>query len=160
MLLSELSAGVETAVGLAQRGARVVVGWCGGDADSDFNDYVNKRAPQQTKRLLNMVSQQIFPKAQVFANRNAYDFLHLFWAFTLTGVIHFGVVGQETTFSLIEILQQPIRNYHFKVFKANRVSEIVSIFVCGYLCLWKDVSIQKVYLTKLGVGTILDFFSF
>ena len=122
MSLSELCAGVETAVGLAQRGARVVVGWCGGDADSDFNDYVNKRAPQQTKRLLNMVSQQIFPKAQLFANKNAYDFLHLFRAFTLTGVIHFGVVGQETTFLLIEILQQPITNYHFKVFKANRVS--------------------------------------
>ena len=72
---------METAVGLAQRGARVVVGWCGGNADSDFNNYVNKRAPQQTKRLLNMVSrQQIFPKAQVFANKNAYDFLNLFQA--------------------------------------------------------------------------------
>ena len=83
MLLSELCAGVETAVGLAQRGARVVVGWCGGNADSDFNNYVKKRAPQQTKRLLNMVSQQIFPKAQVFANKNAYDSLNLFRAFIL-----------------------------------------------------------------------------
>ena len=28
------------------------------------------------------------------------------------------VLGQETTFSLVEILQQPIKNFHFKVFKA------------------------------------------
>ena len=56
---------------------------CGGNADSDFNNYVNKRAPQQTKRLLNMVSQQIITKAQVFANKNAYDSLNLFRAFIL-----------------------------------------------------------------------------
>ena len=64
----------------------------------------------------------------------------------------------ETAFLLVEILQQPIKNFHFKVFKANTpnkmdhtmwksikklcrkmVSEIVCIFVCGHLSLWKDV---------------------
>ena len=33
--------------------------------------------------------------------------------------ILFGVLAWETTFSLVEILQQPIKNFHFKVFKAN-----------------------------------------
>ena len=36
------------------------------------------------------------------------------------GVINLiGVLAWETTFSLVEILQQPIKNFHFKVFKAN-----------------------------------------
>ena len=38
---------------------------------------------------------------------------HLAWS------ILFGVLAWETTFLLVEILQQPIKNFHFKVFKAN-----------------------------------------
>ena len=38
---------------------------------------------------------------------------HMVWS------ILFGVLGQETTFSLFEVLQQPIKNFHFKVFRAN-----------------------------------------
>ena len=78
---------------------------------------------------------------------------HLAWS------ISFGVLAWETTFLLVEIFQEPITNFHFKVFQANThseqngphhvkeheklclkmVSEIVCIFVCGHLSLWKDV---------------------
>ena len=39
--------------------------------------------------------------------------LHTVW------LILFGVLAWETTFSFVEILQRPIRNFHFKVFRAN-----------------------------------------
>ena len=66
----------------------------------------------------------IFPKAQVTSNKNAHNFQHHFLAqflmlFHLAWSILFGVLAWETTFSLVEILQQPIKNFHFKVFKAN-----------------------------------------
>ena len=78
--------------------------------------------------------------------------------FHLVWFILYGVLGWETTFLLVEILQQPIRNFHFKVFRANTrykmdhtmwksmeklcskiMTEFVCIFVWGHLCLWKDV---------------------
>ena len=39
--------------------------------------------------------------------------------FHMVWFILFGVLGQETTFSLVEVLQQPIRNFQLKVFRAN-----------------------------------------
>ena len=64
----------------------------------------------------------IFPKSQVTSKMH--NFRNHFWAqffmlFHLVWFILFGVLGRETTFSLVEILQQPIRNFHFKVFRAN-----------------------------------------
>ena len=66
----------------------------------------------------------VFQKAQVTLNKNAYNFQHHFGAqffklFHMVWFILFGVLGRETTFSLVEVLQQPIRNFHFKVFRAN-----------------------------------------
>ena len=66
----------------------------------------------------------IFQKAQVTLNKNAHKLQHHFGAqfFMLFHMVCFilsGVLGQETTFSLVEVLQQPIRNFHFKVFRAN-----------------------------------------
>ena len=58
------------------------------------------------------------------SHKNAHNFQHHFWAqffmlFHLVWFILFGVLGQETTFSLVEILQQPIRNFQLKIFRAN-----------------------------------------
>ena len=66
----------------------------------------------------------IFPKLQVTLNINAHNFRHPLWAqffmlFHMVGYILFGVLGQETTFSLVKILQQPFRNFHIKVLKVN-----------------------------------------
>ena len=66
----------------------------------------------------------IFPKARVALNKNAHNFrphflAQFFMLFHMVWSILFGVLGQETTFSLVEVLQQPIRNFHFKVFRAN-----------------------------------------
>ena len=71
----------------------------------------------------------IFPKAQVTSNKNAHNFWHHFRAqflmlFHLAWSILFGVLAWETTFSLVEILQQPIKNFHFKVFKTNTRSKM------------------------------------
>jgi len=38
-------------------------------------------------------------------------------------MIHFAQ-SIQTTFSLVNILPQPIRNFHFKVFKANTANKI------------------------------------
>ena len=69
-------------------------------------------------------SMHIFPKAQVTSNKNAHKFRHHFWAhflilFHMTWSILFGVLALETTFPLVEIFQEPITNFHCKVFKAN-----------------------------------------
>ena len=66
----------------------------------------------------------IFPKAQVTWNKKVHNFWHHFRAqffvlLHLAWSILFGVLAWETAFSLVEILQQPIKNFHFKVFKAN-----------------------------------------
>ena len=75
----------------------------------------------------------IFQKAQVALNKNAHNLQHHFGAqffmlFHMVWFILFGVLGQETTFSLVEVLQQPIRNFHFKVFRAitwNKMDRIM-----------------------------------
>ena len=74
-------------------------------------------------------------------------------------------------------LQQQIRNFHFKVFKANTpnkmdhtmwktmkhcpkmVLEIVCIFVCGHLSLLKDVGPKKVVFFPRSVRPPLLFIS-
>ena len=66
----------------------------------------------------------IFQKGQVTLNKNAHNLQHhlgaqFFMLFHMVWFILFGVLGRETTFSLVEILQQPIRNFHFKVLRAN-----------------------------------------
>jgi len=43
----------------------------------------------------------------------------VFMLFQMVLFILFGVLGPETTFSLVKVLQQPIRYFHFKVFRAN-----------------------------------------
>ena len=73
---------------------------------------------------MNTIVLHIFQKAQVTLNKNAHNLQYHFGAqffmlFHMVWFILFGVLGQETTFSLVEVLQQPIRNVHFKVFKAN-----------------------------------------
>ena len=83
----------------------------------------------------------IFSKAQVTSNKNAHNFRHHFWAqflmlFSLAWSILFGVLAWETTFSLVEILQQPIRSFHLKVSKANTPNKMdhtrwKSIINCG-----------------------------
>ena len=96
------------------------------------------------------------------SNKNAHNFRHHFWAqffmlFHLVWFILFGVLGWETTFSLVKILRQPIWNFQSKCFwswhsehngshhvkEHNKlcskiVLEFVCIFVLGHLCLWKD----------------------
>ena len=74
--------------------------------------------------LILLLCSHIFQKAQVTLNKNAHNLQHHFGAqffmlFHMVWFILFGVLGQETTFSLVEVLQQPIRNFHFKVFRAN-----------------------------------------
>ena len=69
--------------------------------------------------------QHIFQKAQVTLNKNAHNLQHHFGAqffmlFHMVWFILFGVLGRETTFSLVEVFQQPIRNFHLKVFSANK----------------------------------------
>ena len=66
----------------------------------------------------------IFQKTQAISNKNSLSFWHHFQAqflmlFHLVCFILFRVLARETTFSLVEILQQPIKNFHFKVCKAN-----------------------------------------
>ena len=102
----------------------------------------------------------IAPKAQVTSDKNAHKRWHHFQAqflmlFHLVLFILFRVIASGTAFSLVGIIQQPIGNFHFEVFKANTpnkmdhtmlksmescVSEIVRTFVCGHLSLWKDVN--------------------
>ena len=58
------------------------------------------------------------------SNKNAHNFKRHFGAqffmlYHLVGFILFRVLGQETTLLLVEILEQPIRNFHFMVFRAN-----------------------------------------
>ena len=53
-------------------------------------------------------------------------FFHMVW------FILFGVLGWETSFSLVEVLQQPIRNFHHKVFRANTRSKMDHI-------MWKSM---------------------
>ena len=79
----------------------------------------------------------IFQKAQVTLNKNAHNLQHHFGAqffmlFHMVWFILFGVLGRETTFSLVEVLQQPIRNFHFKVFRANTRSKMDHI-------MWKSM---------------------
>ena len=66
----------------------------------------------------------------------------------------FGVLACETTFSLVEILYPPIRNFHFKAFRANTQNkmdytmaksicarkwcQMLCAFFCGHLCPLKD----------------------
>ena len=83
-----------------------------------------KKVVLKDKLLKLYMPWHIFLKAQVAVHKNAHNFRHHFWAqffmlFCMVWSILFGVLGQETTFSLVEILEQPIRNFHFKVFKAN-----------------------------------------
>ena len=76
---------------------------------------------------------------------------------TILGHILFRVLGQETTFSCVKILHQSIRNFHFKVFRANMMSEFVCILVCGHLCHWKDVKQSGVcYLCLLEEDDLFD----
>ena len=70
------------------------------------------------------IGHHIFPKSQVTSNKNAHNLQHYFGAqvfmlYHMVGFILFGVLGQETTLSLVKILQHPIRNFHFNVFRAN-----------------------------------------
>ena len=44
----------------------------------------------------------------------------IFLLFHMVWFVSFKVLGRETTFSLVEFLQQPLRNFHFKVFRATR----------------------------------------
>ena len=52
------------------------------------------------------------------------------------------MLGQETTFSLVEVLQQPIWNFHFKVFRANTWNKMDHT-------MWK--SIKTVHKNDFGV---------
>ena len=78
----------------------------------------------------------IFPKLQVtFTKEHTTSntfFGQFFMLFHMVGYILFGVLGQETTFSLVEVLQEPIRNFHFKVFRANTRSKMDHI-------MWKSM---------------------
>ena len=71
----------------------------------------------------------IFPKARVAANKNAHNYLEHFWAqsfmlFHMVWFVLFKVLGQETTYPLVEILQQPIWNFHFNVFRGNTLNKM------------------------------------
>jgi len=67
-----------------------------------------------------------FSKAQVTSNKkhttSGTIFRHGFNALSIC-VIHFAQ-SVQTTFSLVNILQQAIRNFHFKVFKANTANKM------------------------------------
>ena len=71
--------------------------------------------------------------------------------------ILFRLLTLETTLSLVQMFQQLIRNFHFKVLKANARNKMdgtrksmqnctrkwwrkLCAFFCGHFCLWKDVS--------------------
>ena len=65
-----------------------------------------------------------------------------------------GLLVSETILAFVEILQQPITNFHFKVFTANTQNKMdqnmymkicarnVYTFYCGHLCLLKDVDVN------------------
>ena len=73
----------------------------------------------------------IFPKLQVtFTKEHTTSntfFGQFFMLFHVVGYILFGVLGQETIFSLVKIFQQPIKNFHFKVFKDNTPNKIAYV---------------------------------
>ena len=101
-----------------------------------------------------LLLRHIFPKAQVTSNKNAHIFRRHFRSHFLL-LLH--ALAWETTFPLVEIFKgqsQTSKSRFLKLtLRKNRshyvkeheklclkmVSEIVCIFVCGHLSLWKDV---------------------
>ena len=79
------------------------------DVEFNGNSPMNRNDPQQV---------EIFGPAglEKNVNKSIAEFSSVF--------AQSGVLGRETTFSLVEVLQRPIRNFNFKVFRANTPKRI------------------------------------
>ena len=84
---------------------------------------------QHVKRFIIHKAHHIFRKGQVTLNQNAHNLQHHFGAqffmlFHMVCFVLWEVLRQETTFPLVKVLQQPIRNFRFKVFRDNTRSKM------------------------------------